>query len=393
MAGDALRLAQQQRLGGAEVDVAPPTRSRQSAIDTLLALATDILKEGGHAPSPDMRQRLLGSLDALAAYGTGSLAPKAGRLTEDVPAPGFAALAGLAVPAPDEDAAAAGAPERQRRPAGAGEAERGGPPVEGEGAGRGEPGRGGAGRRAGRGRPRRRGPGQGRRRLAGGPGSPARGAEGGRRRHHRRAGGPGRSRGAPPRHAPAPASASATPRSGWIRPAAASTRPEDASAQAWERCRRERATLSSDTVKLKGPRRGLSPSIGTGELYPGDHDRARIPRLHSHDRHGGRQDVASCGARRDALSAGAERVPAHRPRQVDLPELRRRPRVRRQLQPALRRHQSGQGRRRVRRLDQGRRAVARLRLDRPALRLRLFRGALRLRPAPDPRPAWPTSTA
>src|SRR4030095_10879325 len=85
-----------QRLGGAEVDLAPATRARQSAIDTLLALATDLLKEGGHAPSPDMRQRLLGSLDALAAYGTGSLAPKAGRLTEDVPAPGFAALAGLA---------------------------------------------------------------------------------------------------------------------------------------------------------------------------------------------------------------------------------------------------------------------------------------------------------
>ena len=114
MAGDALRLVQQQRLGGAEVDVAPPTRSRQSAVDTLLALATDILKEGGHAPSPDIRQRLLGSLDALAAYGTGSLAPKAGRLTEDVPAPGFAALAGLAVPAPDEDAAA------QEHPGGSG---------------------------------------------------------------------------------------------------------------------------------------------------------------------------------------------------------------------------------------------------------------------------------
>jgi hypothetical protein len=114
MAGDALRLVQQQRLGGAEVDVAPATRSRQSAMDTLLALATDILKEGGHAPSPDMRQRLLGSLDALAAYGTGSLAPKAGRLTEDVPAPGFAALAGLAVPAPDDDAAA------QDRPSGSG---------------------------------------------------------------------------------------------------------------------------------------------------------------------------------------------------------------------------------------------------------------------------------
>ncbi|MEO5820288.1 MAG: hypothetical protein ABIT71_07245 [Vicinamibacteraceae bacterium] len=103
MAGDGLRLAQQQRLGGADVDVAPSTRARQTALDTLLALATDILKEGGHAPSPDMRQRLLGSLDALAAYGTGSLAPRAGRLTEDVPAPGFAALAGLASPSQETE--------------------------------------------------------------------------------------------------------------------------------------------------------------------------------------------------------------------------------------------------------------------------------------------------
>ena len=60
-------------------------------------------------------------------------------------------------------------------------------------------------------------------------------------------------------------------------------------------------------------------------------------------------------------------------------------RVRRQLQPALRRHQPGQGRRRVRRVDQGRRPLARLRLGRPAvLRLRLLRAALRLRRAADP---------
>ena len=54
-------------------------------------------------------------------------------------------------------------------------------------------------------------------------------------------------------------------------------------------------------------------------------------------------------------------------------------RVRRQLQPALRRHQSGQGRPRVRRRDQGRRALARLRVAGAAPRLGLFRGAL---PAP-----------
>ena len=55
------------------------------------------------------------------------------------------------------------------------------------------------------------------------------------------------------------------------------------------------------------------------------------------------------GARRHALSAGAERLPAHRPRQGDLHRLRAGARVRRHLQPALRRHQPDDGRRRVRR--------------------------------------------
>ena len=102
-----MRLAQKQRLGGAEVDVAPATRARQTAIDTLLALAADLLKEAGHQPGPDLRQRLLTSLDALAAYGTGESAPRVGRLVEDVPPPGFAALAGL-VPAGGGPAVSAG---------------------------------------------------------------------------------------------------------------------------------------------------------------------------------------------------------------------------------------------------------------------------------------------
>ena len=63
------------------------------------------------------------------------------------------------------------------------------------------------------------------------------------------------------------------------------------------------------------------------------------------------------------------------------------------LQPALRRHQPDEGRRRVRRRDQGRRPLARLRLGQPALRLRLLRAALRVRRAPDQRRARPTSTA
>ena len=81
---------------------------------------------------------------------------------------------------------------------------------------------------------------------------------------------------------------------------------------------------------------------------------------------------------------GAERLPAHRPRQVDLPQLRHRPGVRRPLQPALRRHQPDQGGAGVHRRHQGRCALARLRLGQaPLLRVRLLRDAVRLGRAPD----------
>jgi hypothetical protein len=101
LAGDALRLVQQQRLGGADVDAAPAVRARQSAMDALLAYAADLVTQAGHTPSPEIRQRLLSTLDALATFGTGEAAPRAGRLTRDVDPPGFGALAALlpAVPA------------------------------------------------------------------------------------------------------------------------------------------------------------------------------------------------------------------------------------------------------------------------------------------------------
>ena len=66
---------------------------------------------------------------------------------------------------------------------------------------------------------------------------------------------------------------------------------------------------------------------------------------------------ASTAARRHALSAGAQRLPALRPRQVDHPEFRARRRERRPLPPALRRHQSAEGGRRVRGLDRRRRCA------------------------------------
>jgi hypothetical protein len=100
LAGDAVRLVQQQRLGGADVDAAPAVRSRQKAMDVLVADAADLLKEAGQTPSPENRQRLVATLDALATYGTGEAAPRVGRLTRDVEPPGFGALAALLPAAP-----------------------------------------------------------------------------------------------------------------------------------------------------------------------------------------------------------------------------------------------------------------------------------------------------
>ena len=74
-------------------------------------------------------------------------------------------------------------------------------------------------------------------------------------------------------------------------------------------------------------------------------------------------------------------VSAHRPRQVDLPELRHPRRVRRALQSSLRRHESVHRRHEVRRGVQERHPLARLRVGRGALRERLLRAALRVRRA------------
>ena len=99
-------------------------------------------------------------------------------------------------------------------------------------------------------------------------------------------------------------------------------------------------------------------------------------------------DLASRPAQdhRHPLPAGAERLSAYRPRQVDLPQFRHRPGIRRPLPSALRRHQPDQGGAGIHRRHRARRALARLRLGRaPLPRLGLFRAALRLGRSPHPR--------
>jgi hypothetical protein len=118
LAGDAVRLVQQQRLGGAGVDVAPAIRSRQAAMDVLLAHAADLIREMGQTPSPEIRQRLVSTLDALATYGTAEGPQRAGRLTRDVDPPGFGALAALlpAAPPPGADAPSGAGPSSRTPP-------------------------------------------------------------------------------------------------------------------------------------------------------------------------------------------------------------------------------------------------------------------------------------
>ena len=85
-----------------------------------------------------------------------------------------------------------------------------------------------------------------------------------------------------------------------------------------------------------------------------------------------------------ALPAGAQRIPARRPRQSHSSGLRLGERIRRQVQPALRRHQSVERRNRIRRGHHRRREVARRRFRRPHfLRFRILRTALRMGRAVD----------
>ena len=128
-----------------------------------------------------------------------------------------------------------------------------------------------------------------------------------------------------------------------------------------------------------------------GLIHDGCRDAGKGARSRSgpgfHSRHRARRSgIGAAQDDRHALSAGAERLPAYRPRQVDLPQFRHRRRVRRPLQSALRRHQSDQGIPGIYRRHRARRALARLRLGHASLsRVGLFRAALRLGRGFDPR--------
>jgi len=91
--GQKFRRAQSSRLAGKVADMREALDARREALSELSTLATTVLRDAGHNPTPDMVRRVTTTLEAMSAYATlpDDLAP--GRLTQDVDPPGFDSLA------------------------------------------------------------------------------------------------------------------------------------------------------------------------------------------------------------------------------------------------------------------------------------------------------------
>lgn len=91
--GQDFRRAQSSRFAGKVADMREALDARLEALSELSTLATEVLRDAGHNPTPDMVRRITTTLEAMSAYASlpGDLAP--GRLTQDVDPPGFDSLA------------------------------------------------------------------------------------------------------------------------------------------------------------------------------------------------------------------------------------------------------------------------------------------------------------
>ncbi len=96
--GDELRSAHLARARGKDVNVREAAEERRKAVDAIVRAAVDALG-GADAVAPDLRFRILGTVESLASSG---VPPDAtlGRLVKEVQATGFEALSALAGIAP-----------------------------------------------------------------------------------------------------------------------------------------------------------------------------------------------------------------------------------------------------------------------------------------------------
>lgn len=89
------RHSQTAHTAGRIADLRGSLDARGEALSHLSDLATVLLREAGHNPTPDTIHRIITTLEALSAHATLSDGPTPGRLTQDVDPPGFESLASL----------------------------------------------------------------------------------------------------------------------------------------------------------------------------------------------------------------------------------------------------------------------------------------------------------
>jgi hypothetical protein len=93
--GQRFRQAQTSHTAGRIADMRGSLDTRREALSHLSNLATVLLRDAGHNPTPDTIHRITTTLEAVSAYATPSDGPTPGRLTQDLDPPGFESLASL----------------------------------------------------------------------------------------------------------------------------------------------------------------------------------------------------------------------------------------------------------------------------------------------------------
>ncbi len=88
--------AQSSGSSGKLADMRGALDARRDALSTLSELATSLLTDAGHNPTPDTIHRITTTLEAMSVYASRSDAPPPGRLTGDVDPPGFESLGAFA---------------------------------------------------------------------------------------------------------------------------------------------------------------------------------------------------------------------------------------------------------------------------------------------------------
>lgn len=93
--GERFRQAQTSRLARKVADMRGALDARREALSHVSDLATALLRDAGHNPTPDTMRRVTATLEAMSVYASIPDGPRLGRLTHDVDPPGFESLASL----------------------------------------------------------------------------------------------------------------------------------------------------------------------------------------------------------------------------------------------------------------------------------------------------------